>query len=118
MGAAWYFGDCGQHPGRQDDRAGLWREFVDNLFDGDQAAARGQQASFCTPSNPHSCTLPCRSARCAWMTVTSGLIAGTAASCSPLNGHSMVFTVSVTVGRSVPRYPRNTANGRPEAPAT
>ena len=44
-------------------------------------------ASFCTPRMPHICTLPVRSARCAWMIVTSGASAGTAVSTSPVNGH-------------------------------
>ena len=32
-------------------------------------------ASFCTPAIPHSWTLPCRSARWAWITATSGFSA-------------------------------------------
>ena len=59
-------------------------------------------ASFCTPVMPHIATLPARSACWAWMIATSGLRAGTAASVSPVNGHSTVRIVSVTVGRSVP----------------
>ena len=45
-------------------------------------------ASRCAPTMPSMSTLPARSARCACNTVTSGLSAGTAASRSPVNGHS------------------------------
>ena len=51
-------------------------------------------ASFCTPTTPHISTLPLRSAFCAWITVTSGRCAGTAASFSPVNGQSMNLTRS------------------------
>src|SRR5947207_3291890 len=40
-------------------------------------------ASFCTPTMPSMSTLPARSALSAWITATSGRIAGTAASRSP-----------------------------------
>jgi hypothetical protein len=52
---------------------------------------------------PQSCTLPLRSARWAWITVTSGLIAGTALSSSPVNGHVTALIVAVRLGRSLPR---------------
>ena len=35
-------------------------------------------ASFWQPRSPHTCVLPAASARWAWITVTSGLSAGTA----------------------------------------
>ena len=60
-------------------------------------------ASFCTPTMPHSCTLPARSARWAWITVTSGLTAGTAVSSSPVKGHDTVATVDVRCAMSLPR---------------
>ena len=75
-------------------------------------------ASFCTPVMPHSWTLPARSARWAWITVTSGRRAATAVSSSPVNGQVMVVTFGATAASPVPRYPRSTANGSPEAPAT
>jgi len=43
---------------------------------------------------------------------------GTAISSSPVNGQVTGAIVSVTFGRSVPTWPRRTANGRFEAPAT
>ena len=51
------------------------------------------------------------------MTATSGRSADTAVSVSPVNGQVMSATPAVCAGRSVPRYPRKIANGRPEAPA-
>jgi len=54
-----------------------------NSFHHDDDALRGEAASFCTPSNPQICALPCASARCACTIVTSGLSAGTVASVSP-----------------------------------
>ncbi len=44
-------------------------------------------ASRCAPTMPVRETFPARSAFCACRMVTSGLIAGTAASSSPVNGH-------------------------------
>jgi len=38
------------------------------------------------PTMPLTSTLPARSAFCAWMTATSGLMAGVAASFSPVKG--------------------------------
>jgi hypothetical protein len=67
---------------------------------------------------PHICTLPRRSARCAWITVTSGLSAATAASSSPVKGQVTVATLDKWAAMSVPAYPRRTANGSPDAPAT
>src|SRR5680860_802829 len=54
--------------------------------------------SFWTPVRPHSCTLPRRSARCAWITETSGLSAGTAVSSSPVNGQVIDLIVAVCAG--------------------
>ena len=51
------------------------------------------------------------------MIATSGRRAATAVSSSPVNGQAMVATLAVWSARSVPAYPRRTANGRPEAPA-
>ena len=56
-------------------------------------------ASFWTPVMPHICTLPRRSARWAWMTVTSGLSAGTAVSTSPVNGQVIGAIVAVCRGQ-------------------
>ena len=75
-------------------------------------------ASFWTPLMPQSWTLPARSARWAWMIVTSGFSAATAVSVSPVNGQRTVDTVGVCRGRSVPAEARSTAKGRPAAPAT
>ena len=52
------------------------------------------------------------------MTATSGRSAGTAVSTSPVNGQVTGAMVAVCFARSVPRYPRSTANGSPDAPAT
>ena len=60
-------------------------------------------ASFCTPVEAPHLTLPSRSARCAWTTATSRSSAGTAVSCSPVNGHVIGAIVAVCSGRSVPR---------------
>jgi len=72
---------------------------------------------------PHSWTLPARSACCAWITATSGLSAATAVSVSPVNGQVIGRTDGWPSSpgrpsRPVPRYPRSTAKGTPEAPAT
>ena len=44
---------------------------------------------------PSTSTLPLRSAFCAWMKVTSGRTAGTAASTSPVKGHVTLLMVGV-----------------------
>ena len=75
-------------------------------------------ASLFTPVMPHMSTLPSRSACWAWRIVTSGCSADTAASCSPVNGQVTALTDSERPMRPVPKYPRSTANGSPEAPAT
>ena len=59
-------------------------------------------ASFWTPTRPQIWTLPWRSACWAWMIATSGLSAGTAVSCSPVNGQSIGASVGVWSIRSVP----------------
>ncbi|MCY1381461.1 hypothetical protein D9M69_693710 [compost metagenome] len=59
-------------------------------------------ASFCTPTMPSMSTLPFRSARWAWMIVTSGRIAGTAASTSDVNGQATDLMFGFTFGRSAP----------------
>ena len=59
-------------------------------------------ASFWTPESPQSWTLPCLSACWAWMIATSGLMARTAVSFSPVNGQSMKATSALCSGRSVP----------------
>jgi hypothetical protein len=79
-------------------------------------------ASFCTPVIPQYCTFPARSARCAWITVTSGRSAATAVSVSPVNGQAICAMLArapaAPFTRPVPLYPRSTANGSPAAPAT
>ena len=72
---------------------------------------------------PQNCTFPARSARCAWITATSGFSAATAVSRSPVNGQVMGRTAGWPSrpgrpSRPVPLYPRRIANGTPEAPAT
>ena len=52
-------------------------------------------ASFCTPTMPSIRTLPARSALSAWITATSGRIAGTAASSSPVNGQAIAADARV-----------------------
>ena len=58
------------------------------------------------------------------MTATSGRMAETAVSVSPVKGQVIGFIVGaeprapLRVYRPVPLYPRSTANGRPDAPAT
>ena len=72
--------------------------------------------SFCTPVIPQYMTLPSRSACWAWMIPTSGLMAGTAVSSSPVNGHEIAEMVLVWSARLVPTYPRSTPKGSPAAP--
>ena len=67
---------------------------------------------------PQNCTLPARSARCAWITVTSGRRAATAVSVSPVNGQVISAMFAAWSASPVPLYPRSTANGSPDAPAT
>ena len=60
-------------------------------------------ASFCTPVMPQNWTFPARSARCAWITATSGVSAATAVSRSPVNGQVISLMFSVRLTSPVPR---------------
>ena len=98
--AAGHLGHGGHRPAGQHDRAVRRGELVHDLLDGDDRAAGGQHGLLLHAGDaPDRATLPARSACCAWMTVTSGLSAGTAVRVSPVNGHSMVRIVSVTVSQ-------------------
>jgi hypothetical protein len=71
--------------------------------------------SFWTPMMPSTSTLPARSAFCACTIPTSGLSAGTAASVSPVNGHSMKLMFGLTfeqVRSAIPAEERGRHAGR------
>jgi hypothetical protein len=66
------------------------------------ARAEPSTTSFWMPVMPQSWTFPAASACCAWTMPTSGRMAGTAASSSPVKGQVTEAIVLVRSARSVP----------------
>jgi glutaconate CoA-transferase subunit A len=78
----------------------------------------GEALTAVAPRMPRICTLPAASACWAWRMVTSGLMAATAVSVSPLKGQSSARTRSVECpARSVSGAPCIRPQGRAAAPA-
>ena len=103
LGAAGHVRDAGHDPARQDDGVRLRLELVDDLLDRDERRAwrRARSPSARRPG-PRAGRCRCRSACWAWMIPTSRSSAGTAVSCSPVNGQVIGLIVSVCSGSEVP----------------
>ena len=94
----------GHRPTRQHGRVRAGRtEVADDLLDDHNRALRREDLLFCTPVMPSMSTIAgAVLLRWAWMIATSGRIAGTAASCSPVNGHVTKRMLGLTFTRSEP----------------
>ena len=117
QGAAGGDRDGVDHPAGDDDASGAGIQPVDDSLHGDQGAVGGQDGLLLYAGDAPQLDVA----------VAVGLLgvhdrhirvrsAGTAASSSPVNGHVIALTLA-RLARSVPVYPRITANGRRAAPA-